>query len=64
VLTAVVMVLLAWLVERFMLRKLVNQPAITLFMATIGLSYLIEGVAQGMWGRWCVGWIWASPTSR
>ncbi|WP_141056104.1 branched-chain amino acid ABC transporter permease [Tepidiphilus succinatimandens] len=49
-LTAVVMVLLAWLVERFMLRKLVNQPAITLFMATIGLSYLIEGVAQGMWG--------------
>lgn len=50
VLTAVVMVLLAWLVERFMLRKLVNQPAITLFMATIGLSYLIEGVAQGMWG--------------
>lgn len=50
VLTAVVMVLLAWLVERFMLRKLVNQPAITLFMATIGLSYLIDGVAQGMWG--------------
>ncbi|MBI5781663.1 MAG: branched-chain amino acid ABC transporter permease [Rhodocyclales bacterium] len=49
-LTAAVMVLLAWVVERFMLRKLVNQPAITLFMATIGLSYLIEGVAQGMWG--------------
>lgn len=49
-LTAAAMVLLAWLVERFMLRKLVNQPAITLFMATIGLSYLIEGVAQGMWG--------------
>jgi branched-chain amino acid transport system permease protein len=49
-LTAAIMVLLAWLVERFMLRKLVNQPAITLFMATIGLTYLIEGVAQGMWG--------------
>ncbi|WP_028875449.1 branched-chain amino acid ABC transporter permease [Tepidiphilus margaritifer] len=49
-LTAAAMVLLAWVVERFMLRKLVNQPAITLFMATIGLSYLIEGVAQGTWG--------------
>ncbi|MDD3432739.1 MAG: branched-chain amino acid ABC transporter permease [Tepidiphilus sp.] len=49
-LTAAIMVLFAWLVERFMLRKLVNQPAITLFMATIGLTYLIEGVAQGMWG--------------
>ena len=50
VLTAVVMVLLAWLVERFMLRKLVNQPAITLFMATIGLTYVIEGIAQMTWG--------------
>jgi branched-subunit amino acid ABC-type transport system permease component len=32
------------------LRPLVNQPQITLFMATIGLTFFIEGLAQGMWG--------------
>jgi branched-chain amino acid transport system permease protein len=44
------MVLLGILTERFVLRPLVNQPQITLFMATIGLSFLIEGLAQGIWG--------------
>jgi branched-chain amino acid transport system permease protein len=44
------MVLLAMVTERFVLRSLVNQPPITLFMATIGLTYLVEGVAQGVWG--------------
>ena len=33
-----------------MLRPLVNQPQITLFMATIGLAFFIEGLAQLMWG--------------
>ena len=33
-----------------MLRPLVNQPEITLFMATIGLAFFIEGLAQLMWG--------------
>ena len=33
-----------------MLRPLVNQPQITLFMVTIGLAYFLEGVAQGVWG--------------
>ncbi len=33
-----------------MLRPLVNQPQITLFMATIGLSFFIEGLAQLIWG--------------
>ena len=33
-----------------MLRPLVNQPQITLFMATIGLTFFIEGLAQMMWG--------------
>jgi branched-chain amino acid transport system permease protein len=28
----------------------VNQPTISLFMATIGLAFVIEGLAQGMWG--------------
>ena len=33
-----------------MLRPLVNKPPITLFMATLGLSYVIEGAAQLLWG--------------
>jgi len=45
-----VMVLLGVAVERTILRPLVNQPPITLFMATLGLSYVIEGVAQLLWG--------------
>ena len=44
------MVLLGLAVERVVLRPLVNQPPITLFMATLGLSYVIEGVAQMLWG--------------
>ena len=45
-----VMVLLAIFTERVVLRPLVNQPQITLFMATIGLSFFIEGLAQMVWG--------------
>src|SRR3989338_7301135 len=44
------MILLAVATERVVLRPLVNQPQITLFMATIGLTFLVEGLAQGMWG--------------
>ena len=50
ILTCAAMVLLAVLTERIVLRPLVNQPQITLFMATIGLAFLIEGLAQGVWG--------------
>jgi branched-chain amino acid transport system permease protein len=50
ILTCVVMVLLAVATERLVLRPLVNQPRITLFMATIGLAFFIEGLAQGVWG--------------
>ncbi|MEZ5776745.1 MAG: branched-chain amino acid ABC transporter permease [Paracoccaceae bacterium] len=50
VLTAVVMVLLAILVERFVLKHLVNQEPIILFMATIGLAYFLEGLGDLMWG--------------
>lgn len=49
-LTLAVMVGLAYVTERWVLRPLVNQPPIALFMATIGLTYLVEGVAQGVWG--------------
>jgi branched-chain amino acid transport system permease protein len=48
--TLAVMVVLGLAVERFVLRPLVNQPQITLFMATIGLSFFIEGLAQLIWG--------------
>jgi branched-chain amino acid transport system permease protein len=44
------MVALAFLTERVVLRPLVNQPQITLFMATIGLTFFVEGVAQLAWG--------------
>lgn len=49
-LTVVVMIVLAIVVERFVLRPLVNQELIILFMATLGLSYVLEGVGDLMWG--------------
>jgi branched-chain amino acid transport system permease protein len=49
-LTMVAMVILGLATERFVLRPLVNQPEITLFMVTIGLTFFIEGLAQLMWG--------------
>lgn len=48
--TLVVMVVLGLTIERAVLRPLVNKPPITLFMATLGLSYVIEGAAQLLWG--------------
>ena len=48
--TLVVMIILALVIERVVLRPLVNQPQITLFMATIGLTFFIEGLAQWAWG--------------
>ena len=48
--SAVVMVVLAWAIERLMLRHLVNQEGIILFMATIGLNFLLEGSGQIAWG--------------
>jgi branched-chain amino acid transport system permease protein len=48
--TLAVMVVLALGIERVVLRPLVNQPQITLFMATIGLTFFIEGLAQITWG--------------
>ncbi|MGN0931962.1 branched-chain amino acid ABC transporter permease [Falsigemmobacter intermedius] len=49
-LTALVMVGLAILVERYVLKHLVNQEPIILFMATIGLAYFMEGFGDVMWG--------------
>ncbi|MET0341439.1 MAG: branched-chain amino acid ABC transporter permease [Polyangiales bacterium] len=49
-LTLAAMVLLAQAVQRWVLRPLVNRPPMTLFLATLGLSYVIEGAAQAVWG--------------
>ena len=49
-LTVLVMIALGLAIERVVLRPLVNQPEITLFMATIGLAFFIEGLAQLLWG--------------
>jgi branched-chain amino acid transport system permease protein len=50
VVTLAVMVLLGLATERVVLRPLVNQPPITLFMATIGLTFVLEGLSQLIWG--------------
>ena len=50
VLTMVVMVGLAYCVQRFVFRHLVGQEPIILFMATIGLAYFMEGLGDLMWG--------------
>jgi branched-chain amino acid transport system permease protein len=49
-LTMVAMVVLGLAIEKIVLRPLVNQHDITLFMATIGLTFFIEGFAQLIWG--------------
>ncbi|SOC90558.1 amino acid/amide ABC transporter membrane protein 1, HAAT family [Rhizobium sp. AN5] len=48
--TFAIMVVLGIAIERMVLRPLTNKPPITLFMATLGLSYIIEGAAQLLWG--------------
>ena len=40
----------AWAVERFVLRKLVNQEGATLLMVTLGITYILEGVGQTIFG--------------
>jgi branched-chain amino acid transport system permease protein len=48
--TLAIMVALGVATERIVLRPLVNQPQITLFMATIGLAFVLEGLSQLLWG--------------
>jgi branched-chain amino acid transport system permease protein len=49
-LTLLIMAVLGVAVERTVLRPLVNRPPIILFMATLGLAYILEGAAQLIWG--------------
>jgi len=48
--TIVVMIVLAIAIERLMLRPLVNQEQIVLFMSTLGLAYFLEGLGDTLWG--------------
>jgi branched-chain amino acid transport system permease protein len=48
--TMLVMIALAFLVQKFVLKHLVNQEPIILFMATIGLAFFLEGLGDLMWG--------------
>jgi branched-chain amino acid transport system permease protein len=48
--TVGVMIALAFAIERVMLRPLVNQDPFTLLMATIGLTFFLEGVGELFWG--------------
>jgi branched-chain amino acid transport system permease protein len=50
VLTLAIMVALAWLIERLVLRPLVNQEGIVLFMATLGVANFLDGFGQTLWG--------------
>ena len=49
-LATVFMFLLAWLIEKLVLRHLVNQEGVTLLMATLGITYFIEGFGQTLFG--------------
>jgi branched-chain amino acid transport system permease protein len=48
--TLAAMLALGLVIERVVLRRLVNRSAMTLFMATLGLSFIIEGASQMLWG--------------
>jgi branched-chain amino acid transport system permease protein len=47
----VLMVAVAWLVERLCLSRLVNQEGITLLMATLGIAYFLDGLGQTLFGN-------------
>jgi branched-chain amino acid transport system permease protein len=50
ILTLAIMVALAWFIERLVLRPLVNQEGIVLFMATLGVANFLDGFGQTVWG--------------
>jgi branched-chain amino acid transport system permease protein len=49
-LACAIMIGLAFAIERLVLRPLVNQESIILFMATLGISFFLEGFGQALWG--------------
>jgi len=49
IITSIVMVIMGIIIERTVMRPLANQSLLSLFMATVGLNYFLEGLAQGTW---------------
>ena len=49
-LAGLLMLAVAWLVERLVLRHLVNQEGVTLLMATLGITYFLDGLGQTLFG--------------
>jgi branched-chain amino acid transport system permease protein len=47
---AVIMFVVAWVIERLVLRHLVNQEGATLLMATLGIAYFLDGLGQSIFG--------------
>jgi branched-chain amino acid transport system permease protein len=47
---ATIMFVVAWLIERLALRHLVNQEGATLLMATLGITYVLDGAGQTIFG--------------
>src|SRR5438067_6784804 len=50
VIAGAIMFAVAWLVERLVLRHLVNQEGATLLMATLGIAYFLDGLGQSLFG--------------
>lgn len=50
VVAGLVMFAVAWLIERLVLRHLVNQEGATLLMATLGIAYFLDGLGQTLFG--------------
>ena len=50
VIAGIIMFVVAWLIERLALRHLVNQEGTTLLMATLGISYFLDGIGQTIFG--------------
>lgn len=50
ILSCAIMIALGWAIERIVLRPLVNQEGIILFMATLGIAFFLDGFGQTVWG--------------
>jgi branched-chain amino acid transport system permease protein len=50
IIAAGIMIVVAWLIEKLVLRKLVNQEGVTLLMATLGVTYFLDGFGQTIFG--------------
>ncbi|HTH10373.1 MAG TPA: branched-chain amino acid ABC transporter permease, partial [Acidovorax sp.] len=50
IIAGAIMFVVAWVIEKLVLRHLVNQEGATLLMATLGITYFLEGLGQTMFG--------------